>query len=121
MGLTPLQWDSKLANVAKWWANQRRGDCALIHSTNNYGENIFWGAGKNWQPADAVTAWFAERAYYNYQTNSCQSNEDCTHYTQLVWRQTSRIGCAKVICESGDTFITCNYDPHGNVLGQKPY
>ncbi|ERN07263.1 hypothetical protein AMTR_s00019p00199580 [Amborella trichopoda] len=121
MGLPPLQWNTNLASFAQWWANQRRGDCALVHSNTNYGENIFWGGGPNWTPADAVAAWVAERPYYNYQGNSCQPNEDCTHYTQLVWRQSSRVGCAKVICNSGDTFITCNYDPHGNVLGQKPY
>ncbi|KAB1205514.1 Pathogenesis-related protein PR-1 [Morella rubra] len=121
LGLPPLQWSKKLANYASWWAHQRQGDCALIHSNSNYGENLFWGSGKDWKPADAVEAWAAERSYYNPETNSCTQNRDCLHYTQIIWRQSSKVGCAKVLCRSPlDTLIICNYDPHGNVIGQRP-
>ncbi|XWS52169.1 hypothetical protein CRYUN_Cryun11dG0043900 [Craigia yunnanensis] len=34
----------------------------------------------------------------------------CGHYTQIVWKNTRRIGCARVICDNGDVFMTCNYD-----------
>jgi hypothetical protein len=54
LGLPPLTWSKKLANYASWWAHQRQGDCALIHSNSNYGENLFWGSGKDWKPGDAV-------------------------------------------------------------------
>ncbi|OVA12432.1 Allergen V5/Tpx-1-related [Macleaya cordata] len=120
-GLKPLKWSSTLANYAKWYAKQRRGDCKLIHSNSNYGENIFWGEGKRWMPADAISEWVAEKSYYNYKSNRCMPNQECLHYTQLVWKSTLSVGCAKIICTTGDTFITCNYDPHGNVVGQKPY
>lgn len=103
------------------YANQRRGDCALIHSTADFGENLFWGGGKRWKPANAVAAWAAEGAHYDYSTNSCSAGDDCLHYTQLVWRTTVKVGCAQIVCNSGDTFIACEYYPHGNVIGQKPY
>ncbi|KAJ8616557.1 hypothetical protein MRB53_035929 [Persea americana] len=45
-GLPLLKWDFKLAKFAKWYANQRRSDCALIHSSGDLGENIFWGKGR---------------------------------------------------------------------------
>ncbi|XP_010260172.1 PREDICTED: pathogenesis-related protein PRB1-3-like [Nelumbo nucifera] len=121
LGLPPLQWSEKLASYASWWANQRKGDCALIHSNTNYGENIFWGSGKDWKPADAVDEWAAEKQYYDYKMNTCVQHQDCLHYTQIIWRQSLYVGCARVTCASGDTFITCNYDPHGNVIGQKPF
>ncbi|KAL4182109.1 hypothetical protein AMTRI_Chr12g274280 [Amborella trichopoda] len=121
VGLPPLKWSTKLANYAKWWANQRRRGCALIHSNGKYGENIFWGGGKSWGPADAVKTWASEKVYYNHQRNSCQSYEECGHYTQMVWRKSLMVGCARVICNSGDTFITCNYDPPGNYFGEQPY
>ncbi|KAF8015238.1 hypothetical protein BT93_H0899 [Corymbia citriodora subsp. variegata] len=121
LGLPPLQWSQSLASYASSWARQRRGDCALIHSSGNYGENLFWGAGSKWRPGDAVAAWAAEGPYYDYGSNTCAAGRDCLHYTQLVWRQSLRVGCARVICANGDTFITCNYDPHGNVIGQRPY
>ncbi|KAJ0009824.1 hypothetical protein Pint_34067 [Pistacia integerrima] len=69
------------------------GDCALVHSVvvGNHGENLA-GRGKV-----------------------------CGHYTQVVWRNSVRIGCAKVRCNNGGTFIGCNYAPPGNYVGQKPY
>ncbi|KAI6690281.1 hypothetical protein NL676_027109 [Syzygium grande] len=34
--LPALQWRTSLANFAKWYMSQRRGDCTLIHSTSDY-------------------------------------------------------------------------------------
>ncbi|KAJ8634645.1 hypothetical protein MRB53_008912 [Persea americana] len=42
LGMHPLVWDWRVARYAAWYANQRRGDCALRHSNGPYGENIFW-------------------------------------------------------------------------------
>ncbi|CAN0891236.1 Pathogenesis-related protein 1 [Linum grandiflorum] len=39
----------------------------------------------------------------------------------MIWKQSTRIGCAKVVCRSGDTFVSCNYDPPGNFVGEKPF
>ncbi|PIA42065.1 hypothetical protein AQUCO_02100130v1 [Aquilegia coerulea] len=119
--LPSLTWSNNLANYAKWYAEKRRGDCKLIHSVLNYGENMFWGMGTRWKPSDAVAAWAVQESYYNYRTNTCMRNKECLHYTQLVWRKTSKVGCAKIKCNSGDTLIICEYDPHGNVIGQRPY
>ncbi|GJM87245.1 hypothetical protein PR202_ga03181 [Eleusine coracana subsp. coracana] len=30
MGLPPLVWDERVASYARWYAQARRGDCALI-------------------------------------------------------------------------------------------
>lgn len=120
LGLQPLKWSKKLARFASSWAEQRKGDCALMHSRSSYGENLFWGSGKDWKPKDAVAAWAEERMYYDHKSNRCV-NKDCLHYTQMVWKQSLKVGCAQIVCRSGDTFITCNYDPHGNVIGQKPF
>ncbi|XP_004295465.1 PREDICTED: pathogenesis-related protein PR-1-like [Fragaria vesca subsp. vesca] len=121
LGLPPLKWSKKLESYASWWARQRREDCSLIHSNSEYGENLFWGSGHDWKPSDAVRAWARESRYYNHKTNSCEQNKDCLHYTQMVWRQSSKIGCAKVVCKSGDTILACVYDPPGNVIGEKPF
>ncbi|CAA7402387.1 unnamed protein product [Spirodela intermedia] len=120
-GVPPLRWSAALAMVAGAYAEQRRADCALVHSTNDYGENLFWGQGRLWTPSDAVAAWTAEEASYDYANNVCDPAADCSHYTQLLWRWTKNVGCDKVFCASGDSFIICNYYPHGNVVGQRPY
>ncbi|KAJ0031505.1 hypothetical protein Pint_14206 [Pistacia integerrima] len=122
MRMRPLQWDYKLENYAKWYANQRRYDCALQHSNGQYGENIFWGSGKDWTPAQAVAAWLSEKSSYDYWSNSCLGGSECGHYTQIIWSRTRRIGCARVVCEDNQgVFITCNYDPPGNFIGERPY
>lgn len=122
VGMKRLVWDPELANYAAWYANQRRRDCALQHSNGKYGENIFWGSGIGWTPAQAVAAWIAEARWYNYWSNSCASGQQCGHYTQIIWGSTARVGCAKVNCFGGrGVFITCNYDPPGNYIGERPY
>ncbi|KAJ9689553.1 hypothetical protein PVL29_014972 [Vitis rotundifolia] len=103
----------------------RRRDCKAEHSFPEggfkLGECIYWGSGDTWTPTDAVRAWADEEKYYNYAANTCEVGEICGHYTQIVWRNTRRIGCARVVCDSGDVFMTCNYDPVGNYIGQRPY
>lgn len=123
VGVPPLQWSPKLAGYAQWWANQNAafGDCGLHHSGGPYGENIFWGSGKNWSPWDAVANWAGEKRWYNYRSNSCDKFDACGHYTQIVWKSSRFVGCARATCRDGKIFMTCNYFPPGNYIGQRPY
>ncbi|XP_056698051.1 pathogenesis-related protein PRB1-3 [Spinacia oleracea] len=122
LGLSPFEWSEELANYARWWAHVRQGDCAMIHSHSDHGENLFWGStGKEWTGQDAVDFWAGEKKYYDYKTNTCASGQECAHYTQIAWKQSKKLGCAKLTCTNGYTFITCNYDPHGNIMGQRPF
>jgi hypothetical protein len=92
VGVPPLKWDVKLTNYARTYARERRGDYLLQHSDGPFGENIFWGSGRGWNATEAVGAWVDEKKWYNYANNSCSSGQDCTHYTQIVWRTTTKVG-----------------------------
>ncbi|MBA0826965.1 hypothetical protein Goarm_011776 [Gossypium armourianum] len=116
----PLAWDDQVAAYALAYAKQRIGDCNLVHSEGPYGENIAMGS-DDMSVADALKMWIDEKAYYDHRSNSCDVGEVCGHYTQVVWRDSVHVGCAKVRCDNGGTFITCNYDPFGNVVGQSPF
>ncbi|KAJ0800342.1 putative CAP domain-containing protein [Helianthus annuus] len=119
--MPPLVWDTRLARYADLYARERRQDCLLKHSNGPYGENIFWGSGDGWNPAQAAAAWVAERRWYTYGSNSCNGQE-CGHYTQIIWKESRRVGCARVTCFQGrGVFMICNYDPPGNYVGEKPY
>jgi hypothetical protein len=83
------------------------------------GENVYGASGPSTGPA-AVEAWAAEEASYDYDSNSCA--DVCGHYTQIVWADTDKLGCAYGVCPGltyGHT-IVCDYAPGGND-GGRPY
>ncbi|KAB1208614.1 Pathogenesis-related leaf protein 6 [Morella rubra] len=105
--------------MAGFYANSRIADCNLVHSTGSYGENLAKGTG-SFSGKAAVNLWVAEKPNYVYSSNSCVGGE-CLHYTQVVWRNSARLGCSRVLCNNGWWFVTCNYNPPGNYEGQRPY
>ncbi|KAM1482949.1 hypothetical protein EV1_034622 [Malus domestica] len=117
VGVAPLSWDTNLANYAQRYANSRIGDCNLVHFGGPYNENIAKSTG-DLSGTAAVNLFVSEKADYNYNSNTCAAGKVCGHYTQVVWRSSTRLGCAKVWCNNGGTFIGCNYDPRGNYAGQ---
>ncbi|KAI3467157.1 hypothetical protein Pfo_023820 [Paulownia fortunei] len=120
VGVGQMRWDANVAAYALAYANRIRGQCLFQHSGGPYGENLAMSSGAL-TGRDAVRLWVDERRYYNYQSNSCRNGEVCGHYTQVVWRRSVRLGCARVRCNNGNWFVICNYDPPGNVVGQRPY
>ena len=43
---------------------------------------------------------------------------DTGHFTQLVWKSTTKLGCASSqASESGNWYVVCNYEKPGNMLG----
>ncbi|RDX73473.1 hypothetical protein CR513_46916, partial [Mucuna pruriens] len=121
VGVTEMAWDDALAAVAQSYANKRKADCQPVHSGDErYGENLVDLPSGDLSGIDAVKYWVDEKAKYDYNSNSCVGGE-CHHYTQVVWKNSLLLGCAKVTCDNGGTFIVCNYDGPGNFNGEKPY
>ncbi len=124
--LMPLVWDANISAVAQSWAD----GCQFMHSQGQYGENIFARAGNNVITSkDVVTSLASESAAYSYTDNTCAANMQCGHYTQIVWRATTKLGCGVTSCSQNSPFQgssnwefwVCNYDPPGNYNGEKPY
>lgn len=123
-----IRWSDDLAQSSMQWAKQ----CKWQHSnTKNVGENLYATTikNKNFDPSIAVKSWGDEGEYYNYNNNSCQKGKQCGHYTQVVWANSDKVGCAINTCDkldgsgfpSGGTFVVCQYSPPGNYVNQKPY
>ncbi|MCP4744712.1 MAG: hypothetical protein GY874_01020 [Desulfobacteraceae bacterium] len=129
--LEPMTWDEDLAEIAQDYAEK----CIWDHNpdrSENYlgyvGENLYMTTSKNSTSATAVQSWGAEIAYYDYDTNDCESGKTCGHYTQIVWRDTIKVGCGIAFCSSvaQSPFVNaylyvCNYSPGGNYTGKWPY
>ena len=88
----------------------------------------------------AVDGWAAEVSCWTYGTISglgvqgtekcnqacymAMRSDGCGHYTQIVWRKSTQLGCGVASCNSArgkqDIWI-CNYSPAGNFAGMAPY
>ncbi|XP_024541000.1 pathogenesis-related protein 1C-like [Selaginella moellendorffii] len=126
VNVPPLVWSTQVASYAQNWASTLQASCQMVHSKGPYGENLYMWRGSDGLVAppatDAVKEWVKEKADYNYASNTCAPGKVCGHYTQVVWRNSVRVGCARVKCNGANAYIvSCNYDPPGNVGGQKPY
>jgi len=45
---------------------------------------------------------------------------DVGHYTQMIWKNTTAVGCA-VATGGGMDPLVCRYSPSGNFIGQPVY
>lgn len=117
LGLSKLEWNCDLANFAQEWAT--RG--IFEHRTDaNYGENIFAAMDTKISPVKAVELWQTEKTFWNNASGTCQTGKFCGHFTQMVWRNTTEIGCGINRNASGKwkVLMVCNYNPAGNFEGK---
>ena len=83
--------------------------------TGPHGENLF-AAKPNGDIIRAVQAWYGEEKQYNYNNPNWQPGAG--HFTQVVWKGTTKVGCAAVQCGNLGTYVICEYSPPGNVIGK---
>lgn len=129
--LPALCYDADVEASAQAWAN----NCVYAHSGS--GENLYayvtTGSPPPAPQLDAVDSWADEAADYNYGPNTCDAGKVCGHYTQVVWRNTTLLGCGVKQCPAASSpfappfdaypwwYVVCQYAPPGNVVGQHPY
>ncbi|KAL1952026.1 hypothetical protein VTO73DRAFT_1175 [Trametes versicolor] len=117
-GASPLTWSDDLAAKAQQWAN----GCVFQHSGGTlgpFGENLAAGTGSSYGIASAVKSWTDEVSEYD------SSNPVPSHFTQVVWKASTQVGCAVQSCNGifaasfgPAKFFVCEYSPQGNVIGQ---
>jgi pathogenesis-related protein 1 len=122
VGVGPLRWDDGLAAYAQQWADQlAAGGCRMKHrQPSAYGENLFQGTAGHYTALDAAKNWESEKWLYDGGVITEENYTRVGHYTQMIWRGTTRMGCGEAICNA-TLLVACNYDPPGNTLGHKPY
>jgi len=126
-GAKPLVWSESIsAYAARWGEHLAKTGCKMEHRPpsgkwkQRYGENLFIGSVGYYSVADAVKAWESEKKNYKGGPIKVDSSfHQIGHYTQMIWRRTAMVGCAKVECKKW-MIVVCNYDPPGNTIGRRP-
>ncbi|CAI5537655.1 unnamed protein product, partial [Closterium sp. Naga37s-1] len=130
VGAVPLVWDDALASRARAWVqtlSSSAHNCQLQHGgASGEGQNLSGASPSGWASnGDAVRWWVDEGKWYQLGVfpNGCAGGDwaKCGHYTQVVWNNTRRLGCAKASCGTRSDVWACHYSPPGNYNGQLPY
>jgi hypothetical protein len=126
VGAPALAWDSALARQSAPYAAilARRG--RLSHSPQKdrpgQGENLWLGTRGAYSIEEMAGGWVDESRMFRAgtfpQVSSTGRWSDVAHYTQIIWRATTRVGCAIHKGKAWDVLV-CRYAPAGNVVGQR--
>jgi len=67
--------------------------------------------------ATNINIYFKNGTFPNVSTTGNWS--DVGHYTQVIWKNTTEVGCGVARSNQGEIWV-CNYNPPGNYQGQNP-
>ncbi|CAF3498031.1 unnamed protein product [Fusarium graminearum] len=120
VGNGPLEWDDSLVSGAQEWADHIASLGSLTHSQGKDGENLYMGTSST-PFADAIEAFLSEKSLYNGETISGSNYMSFGHYTQCVWKTTTKVGMAVAKGSDGASYVVARYQEPGNMIGSKPY
>ncbi|MFB2893352.1 CAP family protein [Aerosakkonemataceae cyanobacterium BLCC-F50] len=122
-----------LNSTAQTWAEHLAANAVFEHSDssqrNDAGENIYvsYTTESSIDSAElgksAVEDWYKEVSAYDY--NNPESSSGTGHFTQVVWKNSTELGCgaAQGIATIDGTkfnafYVVCQYAPAGNMEGE---
>ncbi|CAG8950400.1 hypothetical protein HYFRA_00006893 [Hymenoscyphus fraxineus] len=111
-GAGDLVWNETSAQFGQKWSEA----CVFKHSGGPTGENLVAG------PPNATASidlWGQERSLFDFKSGGFSSGAG--HFTQLVWKATTSVGCGRTTCNgkggTPGTYTVCEYYPQGNIVG----
>uniref|UniRef100_A0A8V0XJJ5 Peptidase inhibitor 15 n=1 Tax=Gallus gallus TaxID=9031 RepID=A0A8V0XJJ5_CHICK len=153
-----MVWDETLAKSAEAWAATCIWDHGPSYLLRFLGQNLSVRTGRYRSILQLVKPWYDEVKDYAFPyPQDCNPRcpmrcygPMCTHYTQMVWATSNRIGCAIHTCQNMNVwgsvwrravYLVCNYAPNlsslllqsamythgeldffrGNWIGEAPY
>ena len=126
-GSSPLDWDEKLSKQSQEYAEK----CEWKHSRmSGVGENLAMYASSSKSallrdnPAKTSMEGWYDRELPKYDFNNPGFASATGHFTQVVWKSTTKVGCGVALCPAGSVsryqsvYTVCQYSPQGNYLSQ---
>lgn len=126
VGAAPLAWDPALAAAAASYGPTLAGLGRLVHSPRDtrpgQRENLAMGSAGYYGPEALVGFWIDEKRHFSPGTFPNVSRtgywKDVAHYTQMIWKGTTSVGCAMHVA-GGRNYLICRYSPPGNADGRQ--
>lgn len=126
VGAPPLQWDPRLAASAASYGPTLASIGRLVHSPRDarpgQRENLAMAWTETASPDQLVGLWVDEKRLFHPGAfpNVTRSRNwaDVAHYTQMIWKGTTHVGCAVHTAPSGWSYLICRYSPPGNIDGK---
>jgi len=115
-GTPPLAYDAGIAAGAQEWSESMLATDKMEHSSGTgLGENLAWMGGSNVAKImrttpEATKMWYDEFINPGYDFASPGFSYGTGHFTQVIWSTTTKLGCG-----SAGGYVTCRYDPPGNM------
>ncbi len=128
VGTPGLVLDEDLSEQALEYAEELARTGRFEHSPQGarqgQGENLWAGTPSAFSFEEMAAAWIDEKRFYVHArfpfVSSTGRWQDVGHYTQIIWRDTERLGCG-LAAGSGRDYLVCRYAPPGNISGQFAY
>ena len=128
LGLAPLHWNNALAKSAQNWSDYLARTGRFEHEPRNaaepQGENIWIGTPDAFPAEAMVDNWLSEKRHFKQgrfpSVSKTGAVRDVGHYTQIIWRKSSSIGCA-LSRGAGEDILVCRYSSPGNMMGERPF
>ena len=125
-GAAPLKWDPNLAVAAASYGPSLSAMGRLQHSSRanrpGQAENLWMGTRGAYAPEAMVGTWNDEKRFLRPGTFPAVSStgkwQDVAHFTQVIWKGTTHVGCA-VHRDARYDFLICRYSPKGNIDGRQ--
>lgn len=116
-----MTWDDDLAKLAQglsdscYWGHT---NMKLPDGTKT-GQNLAYWSDPATPVGKLVQLWIDEKNNYDIKSGACAGGKVCGHYTQMVWSESTKVGCGVTNCPSMGAYLVCDYLIPGNMMGKK--